>query len=166
MLFAFFMINVGFSRSPEILQRCPEHTEALTILGAQMLVVYKMGFPDRAQICIFRASKPLEALVDKDIVYNEIARTVDSNTEPYPYSKIPCGGPRDKEIGTWDCENQEEGIVLLEEPGFVYMVVLMKPPHKPVHDIFVGEPGYTFHHNKCGQDDTGVHQNVHVACVI
>jgi len=132
----------------------PQHTEALALLFAQVLVVDFMSFADGHQVGVFCAGKNLESLMDKDIVYQEISEPIRGNARPNPYPKITaCHGSRDKTPRTGYCENQEKGIVFFKESRLMDVVIFVKIPHQPVHQVLVGKPRDAFHRYKRSNDN-------------
>lgn len=54
----------------------------------------------------------------------------------------------------WHCKNQEEQIILFKKRGAaVIVMILMKIPHKAMHNVFMRKPGYEFHQGKGDKND-------------
>ena len=121
-----------------------------------MLVVDFVRLENGHEISVFSATKPLESLVDENVMNQKIGQTIGGNPRPNPHAKIPSRhGACNETPGAGHSENQEESVILFKKTRLVNVVVLMEKPHHAVHYIFVGEPGDTFHgqegrnHNEC-----------------
>jgi hypothetical protein len=61
------------------------------VFFAQVLVVHFVRFANRHEINVFRSTEPFEALVNEDIVDQEIGQSVEGNTGSNPHPKITSG---------------------------------------------------------------------------
>jgi hypothetical protein len=131
----------------EIFKRNEEHSEALPVLFAKVFVVDFVRPPNAPGIPVVGISKYFEALMDKDIVHQEIRDSVrqDPQTDGPALPEIRICTGHDEGHADHRVEN-EKGIVALE-PGIVVLpvVVLVKAPQEPMHDILMGKPRHELH---------------------
>jgi hypothetical protein len=121
-----------------------------------MLVVHLMRFADGHEVNIFRSRENFEALVDEDIVDQKIRCAVECDSGPDPHPEVASRHRSGDETPSARYgKNQKEGIVLFEETGFVYVVVFVKIPHQPVHQVFVRKPRDTFHRDESSEYNEG-----------
>ena len=79
----------------------------------------------------------------------EVSQAIRRNPRANPNAKVTsCHGPRNDTARTSDSKNQEEGIVFFKKTRLVDVMILMKIPHQPMHDILVCEPCHAFHNQK------------------
>src|SRR5688572_5240058 len=116
----------------------------------KMLMMHFMRPTDGTNIRVIASGKPFESLVNDDIVHQKISSTISHDAKPnclHPPYIIKCAGIDQQ--NTWDCENDKECIVLFKKPGLYLVMIFMKIPEKSMHNVAMGEPGNTFHANKC-----------------
>ena len=71
-----------------VAERYYEHAKALSVLFAEMFVMYFMGFAERHQVGIIGFAKPSETLMNEYIVDKEIGESIQQNTEPYKEHEV------------------------------------------------------------------------------
>jgi hypothetical protein len=120
-----------------------------------VLVVDLVRAANTPCVPVIGIAKHLKSLVDKDVMYHKVSKTVGENPEAYgqasPKTVIL---PRYKATNTHYRVKDEKGIVTFP-PAFVilHVMVLVKHPQETVHDVFVGEPGHEFHNTESGQEN-------------
>lgn len=65
----------------EIFQRNKQHSEALTVFFAEMLVMHFVGASDGSEIPVVAVAEDFKSLVNEDIVHHEVAKPVNSNSD-------------------------------------------------------------------------------------
>lgn len=73
----------ALSRFCKILVRNPQHTKTLAMLLAQVLVVHLVRPANGAKIDIVGLTQPLKALMNEDVVYNEVGETIHGDAKAY-----------------------------------------------------------------------------------
>ena len=117
-------------------------------------MVHLVCFPNGHEIGILCAAKPLETLVDENVVNQKIGQAVRGNPRADPHAKVTSRhGPRDETPRARNGENQKERIVFLKKARFMNVVVGMKKPHDAMHEVFVGKPRHTLHSDESADDD-------------
>jgi len=117
-----------------------------------MFVMHFVCPPDCAYILIAASGKPFKPLMNDDIMYNKIRKTVGHDAKTYglhPPDLVKSS--KANEQHAWYCKNHKKRIVLLEEAGLNLVMILVETPKKTVHHIPMGKPGYTFHTNESGK---------------
>ena len=66
-----------------VLERDEQHPETLPMLLTQMFVVHFVRFAQSYQVFVVGVFEPLKSLMDQDIVYHEITKSVECDSEPY-----------------------------------------------------------------------------------
>jgi hypothetical protein len=61
-----------------------------------------------------------------------------------------------KEYHRYTSEHHKEVVVLLKEMWILVVVIFVQVPKKPMHDVFMCEPGNTFHDTKCDDNNTDI----------
>jgi hypothetical protein len=117
-----------------------------------MFVVNFMCFSDSPEIDVVGAFKPIETLVDKNIVHQEVTYAVGSDAEPHPYAPVISSHhtKHDEQPGR-NGENQKEYIIFFKKSWLVLVMVAVKIPAQAVHHKLVCDPGHKFHKEKCGE---------------
>ena len=112
-----------------------------------MLMVDLMATSNGLKISILGVSEHFEALVDKDIVDQEIGQAVQADAQADPEQVVISLLHSEEQSGnSWNGEDQEEGVVVLQESlGSLFVVVPVQVPKPAVHDVFMGEPGHSLH---------------------
>ena len=116
-----------------------------------MFVMHFMRPPDRTNVGIIWPAEPFEPLVYDYIMYKKISGTIGHNAKSnrlQPVNLLQWTKQEYKK--TWNCENDEESVVLFKKPRSFFMMVLVKVPQEAMHYVAMGEPGDTFH-NKEGE---------------
>jgi hypothetical protein len=125
-----------------------EHTKGFGSMLALCFMMYFMGFANGTKIGVIGALQPREALMNENVMYQEIAETVECNSDScieFPISMIQ-GSAQGKEH-SGNGENQEEEVVSFKEGiAFFHVMGFMQAPKKAMHDEFVREPSYKFHY--------------------
>jgi hypothetical protein len=96
----------------------------------QVLVVHFMRAPDRCEITVLTVPEKAEALVNENIVHQEISETINGNTKADEEQEIITVLHSDKKADdTGNGEDQEEEIIVLEETLrlLVVMVFVQDP---------------------------------------
>jgi len=71
----------------EILERDHQHAEALTVLLTQVFVMHLVRLANGQEIWIGGLPKPLDALMNEDLMHEEVQQPIDKNakTDPQPW---------------------------------------------------------------------------------
>jgi hypothetical protein len=103
------------------------------------------------EIYVVGFREPFETLVDKHIVNHEICDTVKGYADADEEHKAISGHKTaDTEKSYGDAgKHDKEIIVLFEELLRLVVVIFMQFPEQAMHDVFMREPGYTFHEAEC-----------------
>lgn len=126
-----------------------------------------MGPANPPRIPIVRIAEHFEALVDKNIVYQEVGSTVNQDAQPdretVPEFSIVT---EVKEPHTYNGIEYKKGIIPFE-PGVVVfpVVILMQGPQKPVHHILVRGPGHEFHDAEGEYENKDPDSNLHLKLI-
>ena len=131
------LVLEGLTRFFEIFKRHKQHPKALAIFLAQMLVVDFVCLSNGHQVHVLCPFEQGEALVNEDVVHHEVGESVKCNACANPKAGVVMKASSDEAIGTWHCENQEEGVVLFEKAWRSRVMVFMKVPHGPMHQVLV-----------------------------
>jgi hypothetical protein len=125
------------------------------MLFTQMLVMHFMGSSDRFKINGVGISEQFESLMNKNIMYQKVRKSVKCNARAHPKQRMVTGIQAEQQAkNSRNRKNDEEVIVLFEKITIVaLMVVVVQKPEKPMHQVLVRQPGYTFHTNKRRQHD-------------
>jgi hypothetical protein len=109
-----------------------------------------MSFSQTNQILVFGIFEPFESLVNQNIMHHEIAKSVKSDSHGYEKKIIHATlYPEVKKNNTRNGKNHKKNVVAFKNMGVFRLVMIgMKIPHQSVHDVFMGEPSHTFHHQK------------------
>lgn len=132
-----------------ILFRYEQHSEAFPIKPVEVLMVHFMRPANSANIGIAAAGKPFHALMNNNIMYQEVGKSICHNTEPYrlhPPLRLKCAEIYQQHAGNG--KNDKEGIVLFKETWFRLVMIPMQVPEEPMHNILMRSPGYSFHEDE------------------
>ncbi len=70
--------------------------------------------------------KPTKALVDKDVVYEEVGKAIEGNAQSYPEQSIEAIEQSYEEANdARNGENEEEEIIAFEEPSRLLTVMVL-----------------------------------------
>lgn len=116
-------------------------------------MVHFMCFSNGTEIYIVCSGQPLETLVNKYIVHQEIRNTVKQDTESNEKQVIDAvDGAQGHEDHARYSKDEEEDIVAFEDARFRLMMVAVEMPHETVHDIFMCKPSHEFHEEISADD--------------
>ena len=111
-------------------------------------MVHFMRPADSLEIRVIGIPEQLETLVDEYVVNHKISKTIqcDAYADPKFWVSDAILGAQERQQKTRHSKNKEEEIVFFKKSRVVAVVVVaVEVPKKAVHDVFVGEPGHTFH---------------------
>lgn len=93
-------------------------------------------------------------MVYENVVYKEISQTICGNAHTYeePVIEVVEFSKKHEQHG-WNGENEEEGIVFLEETFTFLVVITMQVPQESMHYELMGAPGDAFHDEKGGENN-------------
>jgi hypothetical protein len=116
-----------------------------------MLVMGLMRFSQANQVFVLGGLEPAEPTMDEHIVDQEICKAVQEDTKTYKKSIIPAVlSTKIDEQDTGNCKDQEEEIIAFKGRSISgLMMVLVKIPQQTMHDVFMRQPGDSFHDQKC-----------------
>ena len=117
-----------------------------------MLVMHFMRLADCAQVKIIGVAEDFYTTMNEHIVHQEVSKTMTRYAESKLEIRRGCGvdGSKENEHDAWYCEDDEEPIILLQMTIRSYlMMVAVQPPQQTMHNVFVRQPGYTLHQDKC-----------------
>jgi hypothetical protein len=102
---------------------------------------YTSGIP------VIGVSEHLEALVDKDIVYQEIGDPIGQDAQTYGPALPEIRIRRGHDEGHADHRVEDEKGIIAFKPGIVVFSVMIpvEAPQESVHDILMGKPRHKFH---------------------
>ena len=132
----------------EILERNEQHPETLPFFLAQVLMVHLVRASYCTEVEIVRVPQPFGALMDEYIVDEKIGCTIqrDPSGDPNAHIRNSRLGTEKEEGDRGHGEDQEEGIVPLEDAAMILLVVItMQHPQQAVHDEPMGEPRHELH---------------------
>lgn len=132
-----------------------QHTKALPVLLAQMLMVHLMGPADGAYISIPTSGEPLETLMDDHVMHHEIGETIRHDPETdrlHPPDPVLASEHDQQHAGYGKYD--KKSVVLLEESGLHLMMIAMQIPEKSMHHPLMCGPGDAFHEDE-GQQQYG-----------
>jgi hypothetical protein len=121
----------------------------------QVLVVHFMRAPDGCEIAVLTVPEKPETLVNKNIMHQEIGKSINGNTKADEEQEIITVLHSDKKADdTGNGKDQEEEIVVLEESlRLLVVMVFVQNPQNAMHDVFMRKPGYGFHRDEGCQCD-------------
>ena len=131
------LVLEGLTRFFEILERHEQHPKALAVFLAQVFVVDFVRLANGHQVHVLCPFEQGEALVNEDVMHDEVGEPVECNACANPKAGVVMKASSDEAIGTWHCENQEEGVVLFEKTRRSGVVVFVEVPHGSMHQVFV-----------------------------
>src|SRR3970040_1409453 len=110
-------------------------------------MVHFVRFSQADQVLVIGVFEPLNPLVNQDIMYHEITKSVKCDPESDEkqivhaalYAKV-------KKSDAGCCENHKKDIVSFENVGIFGLVMIgMEIPHRSVHNVLVSHPSHAFH---------------------
>jgi hypothetical protein len=111
-----------------------------------MLVMHFVSFANSPEVQIIRARKPIEALMNEDIMYQKIGYTIKQDSQSDKKAPIKCcDGSKYNEKATWHCENEEECVISFKKGTGGSVVIFVKIPHPTMHHKLVRAPGNSLH---------------------
>jgi hypothetical protein len=118
-----------------------------------MFVVHFVGFSQPNQVLVIGIFEPFETLVNQDVVYREIAKTVKGNAQTNEKFVVHTSFyPEVKKDDAGYGKNDKKDVIALKNTCiFRLMMIGMKIPHQAVHNVFVGTPRNTFHKKENAQ---------------
>ena len=131
------LVLEGLTRFFEILERHEQHPKALAVFLSQVFVVDFVRLANGHQVHVLCPFEQGEALVNEDVVHHEIGESVKCNACANPKAGVVMKASSDEAIGAGHRENQEEGVVLFEKAWRSRVMVFMKVPHGPMHQVLV-----------------------------
>ena len=134
-----------------------------------MLVVHFMCSAYGSEVPIIRVAEPLRALMDENIVYQEISQSIKRNSRSDPYTHIgnTVTHAEKEQRDRRRCEDQEESIVAFENASVVlFMVILVQRPKATVHHEFMREPRDELHQQECQDHRSDIDQPGHCVAKI
>lgn len=131
-----------------------EHAETFAVFFANVLVVHFVCPANGANVYVIAAGKPFEALVNNDIMHQEIRKAVHGNTEANGGRPIHTVLQTEHDAEpAGNGEDEEEGIVLFKHMATGIVVVFVEVPQKTMHHVFMRGPGNAFHGEKCTESN-------------
>jgi hypothetical protein len=121
-----------------------------------VLVVHFVRPADGFYINIIPIAQNLKALVDDDVVHQEISQAVYGNAGSNPKTKIVVYASGYETICAGHSKYEEEGIVFFKKTFMALMVISVQDPQESVHHVLVGEPSHELHKKEGGDYDNSV----------
>jgi len=124
-------------------------------------VVDVVGMHDPAHIRMFGRILDLDSPVDDNVVENKVKRAIYHYTNPNPEQKPQAFNPHPSRNGDNRNKTEDNGevIVFLEKSLVMVMMVGVPVPHQTVHNIFMDEPGGSFHKQNSTKDNQNFKPN-------
>jgi hypothetical protein len=109
-----------------------------------------MRTPDSCEIPVLTVPEKAETLVNENIMHEKISKPINCNTETDPEKEIIIAlHSQEQTDNTRYGKDQKEEIVVLEKSRRLFvMMVFVQYPKDAMHDIFMREPGNSFHGKK------------------
>jgi hypothetical protein len=126
-----------------------QHPEAFALVAVQVLVVHFMGPANGAHIGIAAAAEPFEALVNNDVVHQEISDPIGHNAKAnglHPPNTIHSTKANQQHTG--HREYDKEPVVLFKKARFFLVMITVQEPEESMHDVSMRQPGYAFHYQE------------------
>lgn len=148
-IFHFFIAGHEFSVTADFIPvffMHHQHPETFAVMTVEMLVMHFVCPTDGTYITAVAAGKPFEALMNDDIMYQEISETVSHDAKAdglHPPHMTEGAGINEQD--TWHSKNDKECIVLFKKAGFHLVMILVQVPEQPMHNKAMCKPGYSFH---------------------
>jgi hypothetical protein len=120
---------------------------------SEVFVVNFMCLSQSDQVFVFGVFEPFKTLMNQYIVNHKIAKTICGDSAGNEKQIIESTlNAKIKKCNARNSKNDKENIVALKSV-FVFwlMVICVKIPHQSMHNVFVREPGDTFHEKKNAQ---------------
>lgn len=126
-----------------------QHPKTFAFVPVKMLMMHLMRPADGTDIGAVAAGEPFETLMNDNIMHQEIAKAIGHDAKAdglYPPHMTECANINQQDAGY--SKDDEERIILFKKTWFCLVMILVQVPEKPMHDITMGQPGNSFHHQK------------------
>jgi hypothetical protein len=115
-----------------------------------MLVMHFVRFSQSYQVLVIGVFEPLKSLMNQDIVYHEITKSIkcdsESNEKQIVYATLHS---KIKKYDAGNGKNHKKNIVSFKNISIFGLVMIsMKIPHQSVHYVLMSQPSNTFHKKK------------------
>jgi hypothetical protein len=147
---------------PEILKWNQQHAEAFSVLGTQVLVMHLVRPAYGPQVPVVAVAHEFEALVNENIMHQEVTATIQRDTDTHEkFNVVSVDDTKEHEQETGNGEDQEEGVVPFKKSLVALVVVAVKYPKQSVHNVFVGDPCHSLHHDESDQNGQNFNKDFH-----